>query len=144
MNQPITTLEPVEEYLREMQAMTYAELVSRMHGLQAEALALKACGPSGDSPTVTSAAPQQPVPAVEWRLEMNPDGVRFTRYAYGRPDELYPTVPPWKAAIYAAAITQGFEPPRVLVHQDKPVQRTQPGTGAAPAPLPADKSAQKS
>lgn len=70
---------------------------------------------------------------VEWRLEMHETGVRFTRYDDGALSEAYGTVPPAKAAVYAVAITQGFEPPRGLVRQETRAGQTRPAPDCRPA-----------
>ena len=56
-----------------------------------------------------------------WMLELAPDGsVRFKRFHDGRLLESYFPQPRARAAISAAAIIHGFEPPRALVRLDKP------------------------
>ncbi len=55
-----------------------------------------------------------------WAMEVTPAGIGFMRICNGRPNEVYRRVTPDAAAVYAAAISQGFEPPRVLRDQDKP------------------------
>jgi hypothetical protein len=57
----------------------------------------------------------------QWVIEVKENGVRFTRMHEGKPVEDYGVVPMDKAAIYAVAITQGFQPPRALLACDKPV-----------------------
>jgi phosphoribosylformylglycinamidine (FGAM) synthase-like enzyme len=57
----------------------------------------------------------------QWFIEVKENGVRFTRMHEGRPVEDYGVVPLEKAAIYAVAITQGFQPPRALLACDKPI-----------------------
>jgi len=54
-----------------------------------------------------------------WQVEVRDDGVRFMRLFDGAPIETYGVVSKEKAAVYAAAITQGFEPPRALLGQGK-------------------------
>jgi hypothetical protein len=55
-----------------------------------------------------------------WAMEVSPAGIGFIRICKGRPNEVYRRVSPAAAAVYAAAISQGFEPPRALRDQDKP------------------------
>lgn len=43
------------------------------------------------------------------------------RFVKGKLNESYAPVSKEKAAIYLAAIIQGYEPPRSLVHRDRPV-----------------------
>ena len=55
-----------------------------------------------------------------WAMEASPAGIEFMRICNGRPNEVYRLVTPAAAAVYAAAISQDFEPPRALRDQDKP------------------------
>lgn len=55
-----------------------------------------------------------------WLIEVSDDGVQMTRMHNGKANEIYPRVPHAKGAVYAAAITQGYQPPRDLRHSDKP------------------------
>ena len=62
-----------------------------------------------------------------WQLEVTPAGVRITRLrdaGGGQWLERYGTVTPAVAAVYLAAITQGFEPPRGLVRPETPAEQT--------------------
>lgn len=68
----------------------------------------------------------QPAPAckimpAEWEFEIRPAHVVFRRRHEGRVIESYCPVPHGLAAISAAAISQGFEPPRCLVPFGKPL-----------------------
>lgn len=54
-------------------------------------------------------------PEIErWIIDIREDGFMFKREIYGRTEESYAPVSREKAAIFAAAIIQGFEPPRLL------------------------------
>lgn len=56
-----------------------------------------------------------------WVIDLsNPDAIHFTRWVGGQRHESYGRVSRAEAAVFAAAISQGFEPPRALCHQDKP------------------------
>jgi len=54
-----------------------------------------------------------------WIIDVNKNGVRFTRIHEGKAIENYGEVTLAKAAVYAAAIIQGFQPPRSLLNCDK-------------------------
>lgn len=55
-----------------------------------------------------------------WMLKVNDSGVALTRLHDGKPVEVYRRVDHASGAIYAAAISQGFQPPRDLRVCDKP------------------------
>lgn len=57
----------------------------------------------------------------DWQVVVYDDCVSFKRVDNGRMQESYPPVPISKAAVYAAAIVQGLQPPRDLRVCDKPV-----------------------
>lgn len=64
---------------------------------------------------------------TEWVMVFWPETGDFTlrRYEDGRIVESYPSSQPGareRAAIYAAAVIQGFEPPRGLVRQETPAR----------------------
>ena len=71
----------------------------------------------------TFTTPQHPPeqPSDTWLIQVFPTGVHFSRLHEGRTVESYARVGLDKAAIYAAAVIQGFEPPRDLRRLDKPV-----------------------
>lgn len=77
-----------------------------------------------------SAAPAGPTDCT-WQLEVRGDCVRFIRWPFGVgegvPDEVYGWVSRATAAVYAAAIIQGYQPPRDLLPCDAPFRRTQSG-----------------
>lgn len=56
-----------------------------------------------------------------WTVEVNADGVLLTRMHEGRRCEAYPMVSHAKGAVYLAAISQGFQPPRDLRACGKPI-----------------------
>lgn len=56
-----------------------------------------------------------------WVIEVLPDGVRFLRVHEGYVVEAYGLVDARKAAVYAAAIVSGYQPPRCLCDQGKPI-----------------------
>lgn len=66
-----------------------------------------------------------------WQLEIKGERVRFIRWPFGVgegvPDEVYGWVSRATAAVYAAAIIQGFQPPRGLRPCDAPLRRTRSG-----------------
>lgn len=49
-----------------------------------------------------------------WVIFVDNDSFLFSREVNGRIDEAYAPVNREKAAVFAAAIIQGFEPPRLL------------------------------
>jgi hypothetical protein len=51
---------------------------------------------------------------VEWRIQINGESFFFSRYQDGSPIESYRTVDRAEAAVWSAAIIQGFQPPRHL------------------------------
>lgn len=53
-----------------------------------------------------------------WHVEIAGGRVSFSRWANGKCLESYGAVDKARAAVYAAAIVQGFEPPRSLLHAD--------------------------
>lgn len=55
-----------------------------------------------------------------WVVEVGPGGVSFVRWENGMQVEAYALAPPDKAAVFAAAVSQGFEPPRALLRQEIP------------------------
>lgn len=61
-------------------------------------------------------------PDVEWvmRLNVQTGALHCAKYVGGVRVEAYAPVGEGRAAIYAAAIIQGFEPPRGLVRQERP------------------------
>ncbi len=56
----------------------------------------------------------------EWRISINDDRYTFARYANGRVVEIYRSVGQAEAAVWAVAITQGYEPPRDLRNLEIP------------------------
>jgi hypothetical protein len=56
-----------------------------------------------------------------WMIEVNVDGVMMTRMHDGKSVEAYRRVDHRTGAVYAAAITQGFQPPRNLMACGKPM-----------------------
>ena len=56
-----------------------------------------------------------------WEVVVYDDCVHFKRVDNGRMQEGYPPVPVSKAAVYAAAIIHGLQPPRDLRPCDKPI-----------------------
>lgn len=56
-----------------------------------------------------------------WQMVVYDDHVSFRRVDNGQMQESYPPVPISKAAVYAAAIVHGLEPPRDLRPCDKPI-----------------------
>jgi hypothetical protein len=56
----------------------------------------------------------------EWRIRINHDRFRFQRYVNGTVDESYREVGSGEATVWAAAIIQGFQPPRRLDDSDRP------------------------
>lgn len=56
-----------------------------------------------------------------WLIEVGEGGVQMTRLHNGNPCEVYPVVSHAKAVIYASAVIQGYQPPRDLRDQGKPV-----------------------
>jgi hypothetical protein len=59
-----------------------------------------------------------------WMFEQLEDGnpLGLMRYDNGQLQESYHVPDKARASVYLAAIAQGFEPPRGLKHQDKPVR----------------------
>ena len=55
-----------------------------------------------------------------WTIELSGKKVHFTRYINNKVNEAYAPVSKRKAAVCAAAIIQGFEPPRLLRDSDIP------------------------
>lgn len=53
-----------------------------------------------------------------WEMCIDGDKVFFTRSSETKPHEAYAAVSRDKAAIYAAAIIHGYQPPRVLDRLD--------------------------
>jgi len=112
---------------REAARRALADLKLRIQGLLAQETAMRAQLERAEwrfnkpqTPGPQDEPQKEAVPALEWRIEIKPEGVRFSRFDHGKWTERYATVPPCKAAIYAAAITQGFEPPRALLRQETP------------------------
>ena len=64
---------------------------------------------------------ERAAPEVEWRIKFLPEGISFRRFVGGDCDESYRFVDRRVAAIWAASIIQGFEPPRHLRESDIPV-----------------------
>lgn len=58
---------------------------------------------------------------VTWQIEILPEGFRFLRLFEGKVVEVYAIVDGRQAAVYAAAIIQGYQPPRALFDQGKPI-----------------------
>lgn len=56
----------------------------------------------------------------EWRIKIENESFHFVRYVNGKPNESYRHVGAAVASIWAAAIIQGFEPPRHLSSSDRP------------------------
>lgn len=56
-----------------------------------------------------------------WQMIVYDDCVSFKRVDNGRLQEGYPPVSVSKAAVYAAAIVHGLQPPRDLRLCDKPI-----------------------
>lgn len=56
-----------------------------------------------------------------WQIEIRPDGFRFLRLFEGKAVEVYRVADGREAAVWAAAIIQGYQPPRVLTDQGKPI-----------------------
>lgn len=56
-----------------------------------------------------------------WEMVVYGDCVSFRRIGNGRIEESYPPVPLSKAAVYAAAIVNGLQPPRDLRLCDRPI-----------------------
>jgi hypothetical protein len=65
---------------------------------------------------------QPVVPAVEWVMSFDPatSTLKCRKLVNGQIKEAYSPVSGGKAAMYALAVIQGFEPPRSLVHQETP------------------------
>lgn len=61
-----------------------------------------------------------------WLFEVRDGETTMRRCAQGQIIETYAPVPAERAAIWAVAITQGFEPPRGLRRLDTPVRQTRP------------------
>ncbi|NAV73987.1 hypothetical protein FGF91_24360, partial [Salmonella sp. zj-f60] len=59
-------------------------------------------------------------PLSKWIVVVYEDRVCFERFGDGVNLESYAPVPPAKAAVYAAAIVNGLEPPKCLRPCDKP------------------------
>ncbi|MGI4936318.1 MAG: hypothetical protein ACRYF5_06170 [Janthinobacterium lividum] len=56
----------------------------------------------------------------EWRIQITGDTYRFKRYINGKLDESYRSVDQAEATVWAAAVIQGYEPPRSLNQSDRP------------------------
>lgn len=56
-----------------------------------------------------------------WTIEVTEAGVRFLRIHQGRVVETYGVVDAKKAAVYAVAIVNGYQPPRALRDQGEPI-----------------------
>lgn len=56
-----------------------------------------------------------------WSIKVSDAGVQLTRIHNGKPNESYRAVDHARGAIFLAAISQGFQPPRDLRCLDKPV-----------------------
>ncbi|WP_143497495.1 hypothetical protein [Pseudomonas sp. Irchel s3h17] len=56
-----------------------------------------------------------------WEVVVYADCVRFKRVDHGRMQEAYPPVPTATAAVYAAAIVNGLQPPRDIRPCGKPI-----------------------
>lgn len=60
---------------------------------------------------------------TQWLVTFKPDGqVMLVQYESGRIDASYAPMDVATATVALAAISQGFEPPRGLRHQEKPVR----------------------
>ena len=57
--------------------------------------------------------------AEQWVIEINNEKVFFSRKWNGKTEESYAPVDVGRAAVFAAAIIQGYQPPRGLVRLDK-------------------------
>ncbi len=67
------------------------------------------------------APPVIPAPRdEEWRIRISGERYEFSRYVHERCDECYRPASAAEAAVWAAAIIQGFEPPRHLKEADRP------------------------
>lgn len=62
-----------------------------------------------------------PFEPSSWTVDVSDEGVLLTRMHEGRRCESYPIVSHAKGAVYLAAISQGFQPPRDLRACGKPV-----------------------
>lgn len=69
----------------------------------------------------------------EWRIQHSGEKFAFTRFINGRVAESYRLVGKDEAAVWAACVIQGFEPPRRLTASDTPAERTQLEPGAVHA-----------
>lgn len=58
--------------------------------------------------------------AATWMMVVDAEGVEMRRLHDGKPVEVYPKMDHARGAIYAAAISQGFQPPRDLRACDRP------------------------
>lgn len=61
----------------------------------------------------------------KWVIEMKAGEFLFSREVNGIVDESYVPVNRAKAAVFAAAVIQGFEPPRVITLADRGFQSQQ-------------------
>lgn len=59
--------------------------------------------------------------SASWTMDIQRDGVQFCRTHEGRVVEAYALVDHRKAAVFVAAIINGFQPPRDLRDQGKPI-----------------------
>lgn len=64
-----------------------------------------------------------------WVIDVRKEGVHLRRMHNGVPCESYRDVSPAVAAIWVAAIIQGYQPPRDLRRLDKPGCKTCGGAG---------------
>lgn len=60
-------------------------------------------------------------PISSWAVDVYDDRVSFKRIHNGRTEESYPPVSISRAAVYAAAIVGGLQPPRDLRPCDTPI-----------------------
>jgi hypothetical protein len=86
--------------------------------------------PHGAGPTIPQPTPERRGKAEsvvtcqiseEWRIRIDGDRIWFQRLINGKMNESYRPASRAEAAVWASAVIQGFEPPRVLRHCDTPV-----------------------
>jgi hypothetical protein len=57
-----------------------------------------------------------------WTVDIQAEGIQLNRYCGGNLEETYPLMDHAEAIIAIVAVSQGFEPPRGLRHQDTPAR----------------------